>query len=443
MKKIHYSWYICAACVLMLFACMGMGANGFSIFMPMIQEAYDLTSTQVSSFITIRNLVCFCAMFSVGLYYDKLGYRAGTTLATLFAAAAYIGFSISRTYIMFCISTAVMGLAYCFGTMIPAAILMNKWFVKNRALALSICGAGTGVAMIILPPISTGLVKAIGLSATFRAEGIFIIVTAVFVALIIRSNPEDMGLKPLGFEENSSANSGADRAENAGGQAEKAASAGSTPAVGSAVNEGASPVIGQNDERLPKILWATLITASMLMGSVASVGYAHLSVLYSSAGFDSGYIAAMISGIGLLLTLGKLLFGYMTDRIGGYKTSMIFWIFLIAGDLLCCFAYAGSHIINIIVAFTLGIGYALSNLGTSVWSNDMGKGAQYAKLVRYLQISMSGGALITSNVPGILADLSGTGSYLPAYIMFTVFCVVSAAFTAISYIYYGRKAANL
>lgn len=426
MRKIHYSWYICAACTMMLFACMGMGANGFSIFMPMIQEAYGFTSTQVSSFITIRDLVCFCAMFSVGLYYDKLGYRIGTTLATLFAAAAYIGFSISRTYAMFCVSTAIMGLAYCFGTMIPAAILMNKWFVKNRALALSVCGAGTGVAMIILPPISTGLVDAIGLSATFRAEGIFIIITAVFVALIVRSNPEDIGLMPLGAEidDASAEKSSAVQNEN--------------------VEETAAKIdaLEQNDDRLPKILWVTLISASMLMGAVASVGYAHLSVLYSSAGFDSGYIAAMISGIGLLLTLGKLLFGYMADRIGGYKTSMIFWIFLIAGDLLCCFAYAGSHIINIIVAFTLGIGYALSNLGTSVWSNDMGKGAQYAKLVRYLQISMSGGALITSNVPGILADLSGTGSYLPAYIMFTVFCLVSAALTAVSYSYYGRMTAK-
>lgn len=422
MRKIHYSWYICAACTLMLFACMGMGANGFSIFMPMIQEAYGFTSTQVSSFITIRNLVCFCAMFSVGLYYDKLGYRIGTTLATLFAAAAYIGFSISRTYAMFCVSTAIMGLAYCFGTMIPAAILMNKWFVKNRALALSVCGAGTGVAMIILPPISTGLVDAIGLSATFRAEGIFIIITAAFVALIVRSNPEDIGLMPLGAEIDDAS-------------AEKSSAVQNENVEETDAKIDASE---QNDDRLPKILWVTLISASMLMGAVASVGYAHLSVLYSSAGFDSGYIAAMISGIGLLLTLGKLLFGYMADRIGGYKTSMIFWIFLIAGDLLCCFAYAGSHIINIIVAFTLGIGYALSNLGTSVWSNDMGKGAQYAKLVRYLQISMSGGALITSNVPGILADLSGTGSYLPAYIMFTVFCLVSAALTAVSYSYYGR-----
>lgn len=426
MRKIHYSWYICAACTLMLFACMGMGANGFSIFMPMIQEVYGFTSTQVSSFITIRNLVCFCAMFSVGLYYDKLGYRIGTTLATLFAAAAYIGFSISRTYAMFCVSTAIMGLAYCFGTMIPAAILMNKWFVKNRALALSVCGAGTGVAMIILPPISTGLVDAIGLSATFRAEGIFIIITAAFVALIVRSNPEDIGLMPLGAEIDDAS-------------AEKSSAVQNENVEETAAKIDASE---QNDDRLPKILWVTLISASMLMGAVASVGYAHLSVLYSSAGFDSGYIAAMISGIGLLLTLGKLLFGYMADRIGGYKTSMIFWIFLIAGDLLCCFAYAGSHIINIIVAFTLGIGYALSNLGTSVWSNDMGKGAQYAKLVRYLQISMSGGALITSNVPGILADLSGTGSYLPAYIMFTVFCLVSAALTAVSYSYYGRMTAK-
>ncbi len=432
MRKIHYSWYICAACVLMLFACMGMGANGFSIFMPMIQEAYGFTSTQVSSFITIRNLVCFCAMFSVGIYYDKLGYRTGTTLAVLFAAAAYIGFGISRTYIEFCISTAVMGLAYCFGTMIPAAILMNKWFVKNRALALSICGAGTGVAMVVLPPISTGLVEMIGLSATFKAEGIFIIVTAILVALIIRNNPEDIGIKPLGGEDD---RANTEAMSTTGKDMDKVGAR-----SGENIEEmGAAEVSAslQNNGKLPKVLWVTLITASMLMGAVASVGYAHLSVLYSSAGFDSGYIAFMISGIGLLLTAGKLIFGYMTDRIGGYKTSMIFWIFLIMGDLLCCFAYAGSHIINIIVALTLGIGYALSNLGTSVWSNDMGRGAQYAKLVRYLQISSSGGALLCSNVPGILADMSGSGSYLSAYIMFTAFCVVSSVLTAVSYnIYY-------
>lgn len=102
---------------------------------------------------------------------------------------------------------------------------------------------------------------------------------------------EDIGLMPLGAEIDDAS-------------AEKSSAVQNENVEETAAKIDASE---QNDDRLPKILWVTLISASMLMGAVASVVYAHLSVLYSSAGFDSGYIAAMISGIGLLLTLGKLL----------------------------------------------------------------------------------------------------------------------------------------
>ncbi len=402
MKRIHYGWYICFAATMMLFTSMGMGSNGFSIFMPLIMDAHDLTNAQTSSLVTIRNLVSFCSMFLTGIYYEKVGTRIGTTLAVLSAAASYLCYSISTTYSMFCVGAAIAGLSFGLGTMIPAAILINQWFVRHRAMALAICGAGTGVAMIILPPISTWLVELIGLSGAFRVEGIFVIAVAVLVFFIVRGTPAQLQMKPLGAEDAEVP----EREEEVGRQKE-------------------------NEPMLQKNIWLLLIFASMLTGAVASPGFAHLSVLFSTAGFDSMYIAAMISGIGILLTAGKLLYGHMTDRIGGYRSSLIFWLFVIAGHVLCCLVYLHSNLINILIAVILGIGYALTNLSTSVWAGDMVSGEQYSRLIRHLQIASSGGALLFSNVPGILADYSG--NYISTYVMFTSFSMIAAISMAASY----------
>lgn len=55
---------------------------------------------------------------------------------------------------------------------------------------------------------------------------------------------------------------------------------------------------------------------SLFMGALANPGFSHLSVLYTSEGFDPMVVAAIISAAGVMITLGKLLYGEVTDRLG-------------------------------------------------------------------------------------------------------------------------------
>lgn len=409
MKRIHYGWLVCAVCTLMLFTCMGVVSNGFALFMPMIREEYGLTNTQVSSLITIRNLVTFCGTWMTTAFYSKVGMRAGTTVAGILAGISFMIYSFAENYAVFCIGAAVSGFAFAFGTMVPAAILMNRWFVKNKALALGICGAGSGVAMVVLPPIATMLAESTGLSFAFRAQAIFMFGVAVVIFLVIRDYPADIGFKRFGETDES--------------VEEESAGIENVDGTGLA---------------LPRKLYGTLIATCMLTGAVASVGYAHLSVLYADAGFSSMFIASLISIIGLLLTGAKLLFGHFTDRWGGFGTSMAFWGLVIIGHIGTCFAYTQSAAIAYGVAVVLGVGYALTNLGASILANDMVKQEHYAKVIRTLSVSQSGGALLCSNVPGMLADISG--NYFSSYIMFTAFSILAALLTYSAYKQYKTYA---
>ena len=150
MKRIHYGWVICFACTLMLFVTIGMVANNFTVFMPFVKENYGFTHTQTSSLVTIRCMISFLSMWFTGLYYEKVDIRVGTALAVLFAGIGYMIFSISTTYEMFCVGTAISGMGYGLGSMIPVSILIEHWFIAHKALALSICATGSGIAMIIL-----------------------------------------------------------------------------------------------------------------------------------------------------------------------------------------------------------------------------------------------------------------------------------------------------
>ncbi|MCI8630755.1 MAG: MFS transporter [Firmicutes bacterium] len=404
MKRIFYGWFVVFACALMLFTSIGMVGNNFSIFMPLIRGEYGITHAQTSSLVTIRCFVSFVFMWFLGVYYDKLGTRIGAAVAVSFAAFGYLIFSLGDTYAVFCIGAAVMGACNAFASMAPVSVLMNSWFIKNKALAVGICGMGSGIAMMVMPSITTALYEGFGLSQAFRLECFFMLGLAVLTFLLIRNEPEDMGLKPLGYEEYKDIVAEAD--------------------IRNLFNE-------QTEKPMSRTLWISILSASICMGCLANPGYSHLSVLFTTAGFDAMQVAGLISTIGFILTFSKLVFGRLVDKIGGFKSTMIYGGILTAGHIFCCLVYSHSTLINIGIVACMGIGYAITTLSATIWSNDIADKNNYAVVVRRLQIAQSAGALVFSTVPGVLADRFG--NYVPAYALFTALMFASLFMVAISY----------
>ena len=400
MRKLHYGWVICVTCTLLLFVTMGTVSNGFSVYLPYIMDERGLTNAQTSSLVTLRCLVSFLAMLVIGWYYRKISLRVGTGIAACCAGLAFWLYSVAQSYPVFCVGAAVSGLSYGLGSMIPVSILINRWFYRHRALALSICASGSGIATIVLPPVTTALVEGLSMGAAFRIEGVLIFVFAAVIVLVLRNEPAEKGLVPCGQE-------------------------------GASEDESRVSVVVVGRRGMNRRVWILLGCASLVMGAVANPGFSHLSVLYNSEGYDPAAVALIISGTGVMLTLGKLIYGEVTDHLGGCRSSLLFGVVLLAGHVLCCLAFAQSVVLCVFTVLFLGVGYPIATMGPSVWSNDLAEPEKYPMVVRRLQVIYAGGALAFASVPGILAD--HLGGYIPAYLLFAVLIGLSLLGIALSY----------
>ena len=260
MKKMHYGWVICITCTLLLFVTMGTVSNGFSVYLPYIMEEKGLTNAQTSSLVTLRCAVSFLSMLVIGFYYQKVSIRVGTTIAAAAAGVSFLLYSAAEAYPLFCVGAAISGVSYGLGSMIPVSILINRWFYQHRALALSICASGSGIATIVLPPVTTALVENLSMATTFRIEAVAIFLLAAVIFLALRNQPADKGLLPCGQT-----------------QAQEAAAQAS-------VNLGPQRVMTRQ-------MWLLLGCASLFMGALANPGFSHLSVLFTSEGFSSATVA--------------------------------------------------------------------------------------------------------------------------------------------------------
>ena len=399
-KNIHYGWTICFVSTLLLFVTMGTVSNGFSVYLPYIISQNGFSHAQGSFLVTLRCLVSFCSMLLIGYYYKRFSIRSGAGLAAFCAGLAFFTYSIAQNYLTFCIAAALSGVSYGLGSMIPVSILINRWFVARKALALGICASGSGIATIILPPVTAELIRRLSIEWAFLLEAGFIFVAAAVILFFLRDFPEEVGQKPFGAE------------------------TGETEAV-----EAELP--GEASRTLSRQSWILMGFVSLCMGALANPGFSHLAVLFSTEGFDSMTVAYMISGVGVMITLGKLLYGQVTDQIGGYRSSLLFGVMLLFGHMLCCLAFYQSVWISILTILLLGLGYPIATIGPSVWAADLASKDAFPIVVKRLQVIYAAGALIFASIPGMLAD--SFHSYIPAYVLFSALLVLALLFVWRSY----------
>lgn len=394
MPKLHRAWLVCAGATLLMFISTGMVVNSLTVYLPYILSEFGLTNAQGSLINTIRCLASLGSMFFVERYYRALGLRRGTVLAMSLCVLSYVLYGLARSFPGFCLGAVVGGVGCSFGGIVAATIAIDTWFSGSRGTAMGVCTAGSGLAMVVLPPVLTKILEASGVSAAFLAEAGMMAVLSLLVLLIFRKDtPAAAGLSPYGEEE--------------------AVTAG--PAVGGA---------------LPKRWFPALLLAMAFVGSTGGPGFNHLPVLYDSLGYDSMVVAFGMSLIGFVLVLGKCAYGVITDRIGGYRANYLFVGLLAAGFALCC-AASGAAWTLYAAQTCLGVGMCVCTVGLPVWAGDLTDPATHARTVQRFQTAYSIGALVFSPVPGMAADRFG--SYLPAYVLFTVQAVVILVILQLAY----------
>lgn len=392
----HYAWLVCLGGALALFAVMGLGVNVFSVYQPEIIRLNGFTDAQGSWITTVRSLFILAALLCVNQLCARFGLRRIMSLGILLAGLSCVCFAFARSFPMYCAAAALTGIGYCWAGMVPISLAVGRWFQDRRGLALGLASAGSGVSTVFAPVLLTKIMERHGMAAAFLWEGAVIFLCALLVWLLVRDDPARMGLTPY-------IRSGSSQAERAAGSGAHAGLSG-----------------GQ---------WGLLLLAALFVGASGGPGFSHLTMLYTSSGYGSLFIAGLLSYLGAMISLGKILCGQVYDRLGGRGGNLFSFGTLLLSLALCTLAPMGGTLLPILAITAFGLGMSITAVSPARWAGDLC--ADYESSVRTITLAFTAGMLVFGPLPGLLADW--LGGYVPAYITF--FLLLLAAFLIVRGLY--------
>ncbi len=394
--ELHRGWLVCLGGGLAIFTSMGLGMNIYSTYQPYIIQLNGFTNAQGSLITTVRSFFAILAMLITSRLVQKIGLRATMGFGMGCSVLAYVVFGFATSFPAYCVGGALSGLSYALAGMVPLSFAIARWFDVRRGFALGLAAAGSGVATIVAPTFVARSLQAQGLSATFFWEAAIMVVLMILVLALVRNSPQELGLTPYGHG-----------------------------AVQSSTNHRAQRA------PLSPTHWWLMLAVSFLAGAPVGAGFAHVTVLYSSQGFSSDQITLLFSYLGIVLMIGKIIYGQISDVLGGYRSNYLIFGITILGMALCCLSPTGSMAVAFLAMTGVALSLSLSSITQSIWMHELAPATQYESRVRLLNVAFMLGNLSFSATPGIIADV--TGSYIPAFALFGGLTVIALLLIQIVY----------
>ena len=132
-----------------------------------------------------------------GFLVDRLGTRRMVIVGYLVMGLGFIFYSQIQTVWHFYVAYIAISLGSGVGGWIAFVTLINNWFSRRRALAMSIAVSGIQLGGFLVPLMAWGI-ESHGFRMTALGIGIVLIVVAVPASRFVRNLPEDVGDLPDG-----------------------------------------------------------------------------------------------------------------------------------------------------------------------------------------------------------------------------------------------------
>lgn len=179
---------------------------GLPIWTPVLRHTFGWTPGQMSWAYAITQIEGGFLAPVAGMLIDKVGPRRIVFSGLIFVGSGFLLFSQIRELWHLYVCFFVMSLGASLSTWIPMMTVMNNWFVRYKARAMSLVQEGTAIGGIVVPILlawaiggaDPNISERYGWRVSAIVVGILILALAVPLSLLIRNRPEDLGLKPDG-----------------------------------------------------------------------------------------------------------------------------------------------------------------------------------------------------------------------------------------------------
>ena len=197
--RIFYGWWVVAAASILGMFGNGSISQGFPRFLLPIESSLGLTRSQMGLVFSLARAEGSVAGPAVGWLADRYGARPLVIVGSITVGVGVIVLSQVHSYwALLVLFGGVISLGKSAGLGQTLMACVNQWFIRRRHIALSaLMTAFAGGGAIVVPLLNEGI-QWLGWRQTLIWTGIGILAITLPVSFVIRSRPEDMGLRPDG-----------------------------------------------------------------------------------------------------------------------------------------------------------------------------------------------------------------------------------------------------
>lgn len=387
---IYYGWIVYAAvCVCMFLAC-AFTFNTASIYYESVATAFGTGRANVGFYMTlVYATACVANLFWAGPMLQKFDLRLVLSLAVALVGAALLVMSNAQSIVWFYVAGVLMGLGNAWLLWLIVPVVVGRWFKKNRGTLIGVGMACTSISGTLLAPVFSGIIQSSGWRTSYLIQAVLVLVICLPLTLfVVRSRPEDKGLKPLGWDD---------------------------PAVQKAEAEAGIKTDGITLKQALKKP-GTFILCCVFAG-LANIG---LTMNYffpsftTSIGYDAATGALVASTIMLSSLFGKLILGFLNDR--SILVSNIVGIVPMMIGLICMILFGSSNPGWLYFgAVCFGIFFAVQPTNVPQVARKLFGNVSYDRIFTYVAVVMPLAAAFGSTFWGLIYDM--TGSYQGAFVI--------------------------
>lgn len=198
-RTVFYGWWIVAITSVMHCFHGGLYGTGMTVYFLPVARDLGVTRAALSLAFTLRSLESGLDGPLIGYLVDRLGPRAMIRVGAVLGGLGFVLLGLTQDYLSFLlVFLGVLALGMSSGVGHSSMALLNNWFARRRATAITLGHIGTEVGGALLTPLVGLMVLNVGWRPTAMLSGALLPMVLLPLTFFIRNTPESMGLGPDG-----------------------------------------------------------------------------------------------------------------------------------------------------------------------------------------------------------------------------------------------------
>lgn len=399
MNRVFFGWWMLGGLFVIYTASNGILLNTLPMFYPSLMAEFGWSEAEVTSPAAMFYFASGFMSLISGYFLDRYSAKrimlfglVGIVLALAYFSQVASLFELFAVYIVFSAGLATGGL-------LPSMLLLTRWFVRKRGVAVGILLLAASFGGMVFPLLVPGWLESYGWRQSvlfFAGIGAVMMIFPIF--FLVRNFPGDVGLQPDGDADANKLND----------QGAAQIARGPTPA----------------DALRSPITYLLIFTTATLWICVTGVINHQTIYLGQDLGIDFGTLGIVVSVFFASSIVGYLIFGYLSDRFKKVHILMLAVINLGVGLLVLRFLSPDNTFLLFAYAVIFGIGFSGAFAMVQLIVAEFYAGPSYGQILGLFvfidTVASAAGIAVLGNMRVAM------GSYIPAFNMLMTMCVLAA-----------------